>query len=226
VASVAVTFRLTLSTTRTAGSTSDQGLEAARQHELLLGLARYRVDAGLIFCQAGTLGRFGLPLALSLRLAQGILSPSSQQSLIFGVSVPRCLPDSPDEVLKLTLRYLDPDPSVWVDPHLALSPYETHPMTELPEPGVLARAVLPQARPTAADGDLSSTSPSPGSSMARIPVTVQESSPGASGELTMPFHPARRGSAATAGKGTKNLLCAYLAIAVFTGLLRAGSTPA
>jgi hypothetical protein len=97
------------------------------------------------------------------------------------------LPDSPDEVLKLTLRYLDPDPSVWVDPHLALSPYETHPMTELPEPGVLARAVLPQARPTAADGDLSSTSPSPGSSMARIPVTVQESSPGASGELTMPF---------------------------------------
>jgi hypothetical protein len=42
----------------------------------------------------------------------------------------------------------------------------------------------------------------------------------------MPFHSARRGSAATAGKGTKNLLCAYLAIAVFTGLLRAGSTPA
>ena len=29
-------------------------------------------------------------------------------------------------------------------------------MTELPEPGVLARAVLPQARPAAADGDLQS----------------------------------------------------------------------
>jgi hypothetical protein len=27
-------------------------------------------------------------------------------------------------------------------------------MTELPVPGVLARAVLPQARPAAADGDL------------------------------------------------------------------------
>jgi hypothetical protein len=27
-------------------------------------------------------------------------------------------------------------------------------MTELPEPGVLARAVLPLARPAAADGDL------------------------------------------------------------------------
>ena len=27
-------------------------------------------------------------------------------------------------------------------------------MTEIPEPGVLARAVLPQARPTAADSDL------------------------------------------------------------------------
>ena len=29
---------------------------------------------------------------------------------------------------------------------------------------------------------------------------------------------ARLGSAATAGEGTQNLLCAYLAIAVFTGL--------
>ena len=29
-----------------------------------------------------------------------------------------------------------------------------HPTTELPEPGVIARAVLPQARPIAADGDL------------------------------------------------------------------------
>jgi hypothetical protein len=124
------------------------------QHELLLGLGQYCVDAGLIFCQAGTLGRVGLPLALSLHLAQGILSRSSQQSLIFGVSVPRCLPDSPDEVLKLTSRYLDPDPSVWVDPHLALSPDETHPMTELPEPGVLARAVLPRVRRTAVDSDL------------------------------------------------------------------------
>ncbi len=61
---------------------------------------------------------------------------------------------APDEVLKLTSRDLDPDPSVWVGPHLALSPDETHPMAELPEPGVLARAVLPQARPAAADGDL------------------------------------------------------------------------
>jgi hypothetical protein len=40
------------------------------QHELLLGLGQYRVDASLIFCQAGTLGRVGL------RLAQGIFSPS------------------------------------------------------------------------------------------------------------------------------------------------------
>ena len=30
---------------------------------------------------------------------------------------------------------------------------------------------------------------------------------------------ARLGSAATAGEGTQNLLCAYLAIAVFTGLV-------
>lgn len=30
---------------------------------------------------------------------------------------------------------------------------------------------------------------------------------------------ARLGSAATAGEGTQNLLCAYLAIAVFAGLL-------
>src|SRR5207302_2988382 len=99
-------------------------------------------------------GRVGLPLALSLRLAQAILSPPGQQSLIFGVSVPCRLPDSPDEVLKLTSRYLDPDLFVWVGPHLALPPDQTHPMTELPEPGVLARAVLPQARPAAADGDL------------------------------------------------------------------------
>ena len=65
------------------------GREAARQHELLFGLGQHRVDAGLIFCQAATPGRVGLPLALSLRLAQGILSPPGQQSLIFGVSVLR-----------------------------------------------------------------------------------------------------------------------------------------
>ncbi len=81
--------------TRTADSTRDRGREAARQHELLLGLGQYRVDAGLIFCQAGTPGRVGLPLALSLRLALGLLSPPGQQSLIFGVRVPRRLPDSP-----------------------------------------------------------------------------------------------------------------------------------
>jgi len=219
VASVAVTFRLALSTTRTAGSTSDQGLEAARQHELLLGLGQYRVDAGLIFCQAGTLGRVGLPLPLSLRLAQRILSPPGQQSLIFSVSVPPRLPDSPDEVLKLTSRDLDPDPSVWVGPHLALSPDETHPMTELPEPGVLAWAVLPQARPTAADGDLKFDK-----SLAGL---VDGADPGDRAGIVArgirgvdhAIHSARRSSAATAGKGTKNLLCAYLAIAVFTGLL-------
>ena len=44
-------------------------------------------------------------------------------------------------------------------PHRTTRPLtagETHPMTELPEPGVFARAVLPQARPAAADGDLQS----------------------------------------------------------------------
>lgn len=124
------------------------------QHELLLGLSQYCFDAGLIFCQAGTPGRVGLPLALSLRLAQGMFLPPGQQSVIFGVSVPCCLPDSPDEVLKLTSRDVDSDPPVWVGPHLALVPGETQLMTELPVPGVLARAVLPQARPAAADGDL------------------------------------------------------------------------
>jgi hypothetical protein len=135
-------------------STRDRGREAARQHELLRGLGQYCVDSGLISCQAGTPSRIGLPLALSPRLARSILSPPGQQSLIFGVSVPRRLPDSPDEVLKLTSRDVEPDPSVWVGPHLAMSPDQTHPMTELPEPGVLARAVLPQARPAAADSDL------------------------------------------------------------------------
>ena len=99
--------------------------------------------------------RVGLPLALRLRLVQGILSPPGQQGLIFGVSVPRRLPDTPDEVLNLTSRDLHPDPSLRGGPHLALVPDQTHPMTELPEPGVLARPVLPQGRrPTAADGNL------------------------------------------------------------------------
>ena len=61
--------------TWTADSTRDRGREAARQHELLLGLGQYCVDAGLIFCQAGTLGRVGQPLVLTLRLASGPLSP-------------------------------------------------------------------------------------------------------------------------------------------------------
>jgi hypothetical protein len=133
------------------------GLQIGLQNRFLTcGFLRfeYCVDAGLIFCQAGTLGRVGLPLALSLRVALDPLSPPSHQSLIFGVSVPRRLPDRPDEVLKLTSRDRDPDRSVWVGRHLALVPGETHPMTELPEPGVLARPVLPQARPAAADGDL------------------------------------------------------------------------
>jgi len=61
--------------TWTADGTRDRGREAARQHELLFGLGQYCVDAGLIFCQAGTLGRVGQPLVLSLRLASGPLSP-------------------------------------------------------------------------------------------------------------------------------------------------------
>ena len=65
---------------RTADTTRDRGREAARQRELLLGLSQYRADAGLIFFQAGTPGRVGLPLALSLRLAQVILSLVSQHS--------------------------------------------------------------------------------------------------------------------------------------------------
>jgi hypothetical protein len=64
------------------------------------------------------------------------------------------LPDSPDEVLNLTSRDVDPDPSARAGLHLALVPGQTQLMTELPVPGVLARAVLPQARPAAADGDL------------------------------------------------------------------------
>jgi hypothetical protein len=39
---------------------------------------------------------------LCLCVALGPLSPPGHQSLVFGVSVPCCLPDSPDEVLKLT----------------------------------------------------------------------------------------------------------------------------
>jgi len=140
--------------TRTAASTRDRGREAAQQHELLFGLGQYGVDADLIFCQAGTLGRVGLRLAPGLRLASGVFSVAGHGSLVLGVGVPHCLPDSPDEVFKLTSRDVEPDPPVWVDPHLALVPAETHPMMELPEPGVLDRVVLPRARPAAADGDL------------------------------------------------------------------------
>jgi hypothetical protein len=191
----------------------------APQHELLLGLGQYRVDAGLIFCQAGTLGRVGLPLALSLRVALDPLSPPGHQSLIFGVSVPRCLPDSPDEVLKLTLRDRDPDPSLWTGLHLALSPGETHPMTELPEPGVIARAVLPQARPAAADGDLQFDKSLAGLVDGADPGDHAGIVAGGLRGVDHAVHSARRGSAATLEKGTKTLPCAYLAVAVFTGLL-------
>jgi len=121
---------------------------------LLLGLGQYCVDAGLILCQAGTPGRVGLRLAPGLRLALGVFAVAGHGSLVLGVGVSRCLPDSPGEVLKLTSRDVEPDLSVWVDPHLALVPAETHPVMELPELGVLDRVVLPRARPAAADGDL------------------------------------------------------------------------
>ena len=130
----------------------DRGCEAARQHELLFGLGQYGVDVGLIFRQAGTLGRVGLRLAPGLRLALGVFSVAGRKPAL-GVGVPHCLPDSPDEVFELTSRDVEPDPPVWVDPHLALVPAETHPMMELPEPGC-SMVVLPRARPAAADGDL------------------------------------------------------------------------
>ena len=118
-------------------------------------MGQYFIDAGLVFCQAATHAQVGLPLASSLRVPPGPLSPPDQQSLIFGVSVPRRLPDTPDEVLKLTSRDLHPDPSLRGKPHLALVADQAHPMNELPEPGVLAWPVMPQAsRTAAADGDL------------------------------------------------------------------------
>jgi hypothetical protein len=95
-----------------------------------------------------------LRLAPSLRLTPGVFSVAGHGSLVLGVGIPRCLPDSPCEVFELTSRDVEPDPSVWVDPHLALVPGETHLMMELPEPGVLDRVVLPRARPATADGDL------------------------------------------------------------------------
>src|SRR5690242_18120323 len=127
---------------------------AARQHGLLFGLGQGRVDAGLIFCQAGAPGRVGLPLASSLRVALTPLPALGKHSLIMGVGVLGCLPDSPHEVLKLTSRDLYPDPPLRAPPHLALSPAETQPLMKLPVPGVLSRAVLPQARPAATDSDL------------------------------------------------------------------------
>ena len=154
---------------------------------LLSGLGQYGVDAGLIFCQADTLGRVGLRLAPGLRLALGVFAVAGHGSLVLDVGIPHCLPDSPDEVFELTSRDVEPDPPVWVDPHLALVPVETHPMMELPEPGGSTGWSfhgLARLQPTVIS---SSTSPSPGSLMARIPVTVQGSSPRASGELTMPF---------------------------------------
>ena len=102
--------------TWTAASTRDRGREAARQHELLFGLGQYGVDADLIFCQPGTLGRVGLRLAAGLRLAPGVFAVAGHGSLVLGVGVPHCLPDSPDEVFELTSRDVEPDPPVWVDP--------------------------------------------------------------------------------------------------------------
>jgi hypothetical protein len=134
--------------TQRAGASAEHG-------PLLFGLGQNCVDASLIFCQAGTPGRVGLPLAMGPCIALDPFPPPGQQSLIFGVSVPRRLPNTPDEVLKLISRDLHPDPSLRGAPHLALLPDQTHSMTELPEPGVLARPVLPRAaRPTAANGDL------------------------------------------------------------------------
>ena len=152
--------RLSVATRQGPLLTLPSGTERARAsagngESLLFGLGQYFVDAGLIFCQAGTPGQVGLSLASSLRVPPSPLSPPDQQSLIFGVGVSRRLTDTPDEVLKLTSRDPHPDPSLRGGPHLALVPDQTHPMTELPEPGVLARPVLPQARrPTAADSDL------------------------------------------------------------------------
>jgi hypothetical protein len=140
--------------TRTADSTRDRAWEAARQHELLFGPGQGRIDAGLIFCQAGAPSRVGQPFTSSLRVTLGPFPVLGKHSLIEGVSIPYCLPESPDEVLKLISRDLDPDPSLWVPSHLALSPAKTQPVTELCVPGVLGRAVLPQARPAAAYGDL------------------------------------------------------------------------
>src|SRR5689334_2223464 len=96
--------------------------EAVRRYELPSGLGQYRVDAVLVFCQAGTPGRVGLALAPGLRVPPGPLSAASQHGLIVGVSVPGCLPDSPDEVLKLSSRNVEPDRPVRVGPHLALVP--------------------------------------------------------------------------------------------------------
>jgi hypothetical protein len=113
---------------------------------------------------------------------------AGQQGLIIGVRVPRGLPDTPDGVLKLTSRDRHPDPSLWGGPHLAAVPDQTHPMNEFPEPGCSPGRPFhgPAAllQPTVIS---TSTSPWPGSSMARIPVTIQASSPRASGESAMPF---------------------------------------
>ena len=132
-----------------------RGWHGRGERPLLFGLGQYFVNAGLIFRQAATPGRVGPPLAMGLRIALDPFSPPGQQSLIFGVRVPRRLPDTPDEVLKLISRDSHPDPSLRGGLHLAMVPDQTHPMNELAEPGVLARAVLPQAsRTTATDGDL------------------------------------------------------------------------
>jgi hypothetical protein len=115
--------------------------------EHLFGLGQYCVNAGLILCYAGTLGRFGL------RLALGLFSLLGKESLIIGVNVPRGLPDSPDEVFDLTSRDGDPHPSVRAErPRGTRSPDAKHVSMEPHEPGVLARLILPRALRTVRRG--------------------------------------------------------------------------
>jgi hypothetical protein len=124
---------------------------------------------------------------MGLRIALDPLSPLGEQSLIFGVSVPRRLPDIPDEVLKLTSRDRHPDPSLRGGPHLAVVPDQAYPRKNSRNqgcsPGRSFHKPAALLQPTVIS---TSTSPSPGSSIARIPVTVQESSPRAPGESTIP----------------------------------------
>lgn len=215
-------FRLVLARGWHGVRTERHGPARRNGEPLLSSLGQYFVDAGLIFGQAGTNGWVGLPLAPGLRLTLVPLSSPGQQSPILGVSVPRRLLDSPDDVLKLISRDLDPDPSVWGGPHLALTPDVTHPTTELPEPGMLAWAVLPQARPTAADGNLQFDKPlagfvnraDPGDRAGIVAGHVRGVDYGAHSAPSI-------GPAATAGKLPRTLPIGCLAVALFAGLLSA-----